>query len=348
MSVWCIVIARDAVLRPVVHFAGRLGSRWVFVLRSMEVAVSERQALKVLLATPRGFCAGVQRAVDTLNFLVKNFPSPIYVFHEIIHNESVVRSFQSRGVVFVDDLASVPSGSVLVFSAHGVGGAVVEVAKDRGMRIIDATCPLVEKVHAEVRRFHAAGRRVILIGHRGHDEVQGTSGQVPGGVNVVSTAGEAARLKLEGPVGYVTQTTLSAADVAEVVEVLKSRFPDIAGPPGGDVCYATENRQRAVRSLCPLVDVVLVVGSSASSNANRLREVACEQGRAAYLLSDGRGLRTEWLTGAKIVGVTASASTPDGSVMDLLNALGRFAAIEISALDARRENVRFAMPRFAG
>ena len=201
-------------------------------------------------------------------------------------------------------------------------------------------------MHAEVRRFHAAGKRVILIGQRGHDEVQGTTGQVPGGLDVVSTASEAASLKLEGPVGYVTQTTLSSADVAEVVEVLKSRFPDISGPPGGDVCYATENRQQAVRSLCPLVDVVLVVGSRASSNANRLREVACQQGRTAYLLSDGAGLRTEWLTGAKVVGVTASASTPDGSVRDLLDALGRFAVIEISALEARSENVRFAMPRF--
>ena len=318
----------------------------IFVLRAMEMELPERHTLKVLLANPRGFCAGVRRAIDALNFLVKNFPAPIYVFHEIIHNESVVGFFRGQGVVFVDDLASVPSGSLLVFSAHGVSGAVVDVAKARGMRIIDATCPLVEKVHAEVRRFHAAGKRVILIGQRGHDEVQGTTGQVPGGLDVVSTASEAASLKLEGPVGYVTQTTLSSADVAEVVEVLKSRFPDISGPPGGDVCYATENRQQAVRSLCPLVDVVLVVGSRASSNANRLREVACQQGRTAYLLSDGAGLRTEWLTGAKVVGVTASASTPDGSVRDLLDALGRFAVIEISALEARSENVRFAMPRF--
>ncbi len=302
--------------------------------------------LKIILAQPRGFCAGVVRAIDIVEAALRKWGAPVYVFHPIVHNERVIDVLAKKGAVFVADMEHVPRGATVIFSAHGVGVRMRQAAESRELEVIDATCPLVEKVHAAVRRFDALGRRVVIVGHREHDEVQGTLGQISAPAHVISSAVEAGHVEIDGdvPLAFVTQTTLSSTDVREIVCILRARFPGIVGPDAGDICYATENRQRAVRALCAVVDIVLVVGSASSSNANRLLDVARAEGRPAYLLADGRGLQTGWFEGLRTIGLTAGASTPDDAVADVLAALARIAETEISVMAGPSETVHFKFP----
>ena len=302
--------------------------------------------LKVIIAQPRGFCAGVVRAIDIVEAALRKWGAPVYVFHPIFHNEAVVDDLAKRGAIFVADIECVPRRATVIFSAHGVGAQIRQAAESRELEVIDATCPLVQKVHAAVRRFDASGRRILIVGHREHDEVQGTMGQIAAPTQVIASAVDARNVEIDGkvPLAYVTQTTLSSTDVREIVGILRARFPGIAGPEAGDVCYASENRQRAVRALCACVDIVLVVGSASSSNANRLRDVAKAEGRPAHLLADGRGLQADWLAGLGCVGVTAGASTPDVAVADVLAALARIAETEVSVMAGPSESVHFKFP----
>ena len=302
--------------------------------------------LKLILAQPRGFCAGVVRAIDIVEVALRKWGAPVYVLHPIVHNERVVDALAKKGAIFVGDIEHVPRGAVVIFSAHGVGAQIRRAAESRELEIIDATCPLVNKVHAAVRRFDGLGRHVLIVGHREHDEVQGTLGQITAPADVISSAVEARNIEIDADVAlaFVSQTTLSSTDVREIVGILRSRFPGIAGPDAGDICYATENRQRAVRALCALVEIVLVVGSASSSNANRLLDVAHAEGRPAYLLEDGRGLQGCWFEGLARIGLTAGASTPDDAVADVLAALARIAELEISVMAGPRESVHFKFP----
>jgi 4-hydroxy-3-methylbut-2-enyl diphosphate reductase len=302
--------------------------------------------MRVVLAQPRGFCAGVERAIAIVERALEKFGPPIYVRHEIVHNRHVVERLRAKGVRFVEEVADVPPGGITIFSAHGVARAVVDDAGQRALPVIDATCPLVSKVHLEGQRYARQGREVVLIGHAGHPEIEGTMGQIPGKVHLIATAADVAKLNVTDPemVAYVTQTTLSVDDTKAVITALKERYPSIVGPDTKDICYATQNRQQAVRALAKVVDVILVVGSKNSSNSNRLREIAAELGVPSYLIEDGRHLDPAWVAGADAVGVTAGASAPEQLVEEVVDALGALAAVELSVLPGIDENVRFRMP----
>jgi 4-hydroxy-3-methylbut-2-en-1-yl diphosphate reductase len=304
--------------------------------------------MRVILAQPRGFCAGVERAIEIVERALEKYGPPVYVRHEIVHNRHVVERLKQMGAVFVEELDEVPTGATTIFSAHGVAHVVEQMADQRELQVIDATCPLVSKVHNEGRRYHAQGREVILIGHAGHPEVEGTMGQIPGGVLLISNVEDVAKLTVKdaSKVAYVTQTTLSVDDTRAVIDALKARFPAIVGPDTKDICYATQNRQRAVRELASSykVEVMLVVGAPNSSNSNRLREIAVELGVPAYLIEDGSGLKPQWLEGVETVGLTAGASAPDELVHDVIEALERLGPVEIVRQKGVEENIRFRMP----
>jgi 4-hydroxy-3-methylbut-2-en-1-yl diphosphate reductase len=303
--------------------------------------------MRIILAQPRGFCAGVERAIEIVEKALEKYGPPIYVRHEIVHNRHVVERLRAKGAVFVDDLDEIPRGSVTIFSAHGVSSAVEDEAARRDLPVIDATCPLVSKVHSEGQRYAGQDREIILVGHEGHPEIEGTMGRINGKVYLISTAAEVAALKVSNPskLAYITQTTLSVDDTRAVIDALRARFPDIVGPDTKDICYATQNRQRAVRELAQHADVVLVVGAANSSNSNRLREIAAEQGVAAYLIADADALQPQWLEGAATVGITAGASAPEELVQRLIDRLGELGAVEVEPLPGITENVRFHMPR---
>jgi 4-hydroxy-3-methylbut-2-enyl diphosphate reductase len=302
--------------------------------------------MRVILAQPRGFCAGVVRAIDIVEKALDKYGEPVYVRHEIVHNKHVVDTLKNKGARFVEELDEVPEGAVTVFSAHGVPQSVVKTAQDRGLPVLDATCPLVSKVHNQGKRYVAHGRTLILIGHAGHPEVEGTMGQVPGPVLLVQNVEDVAALTLpaDTPVAYITQTTLSVDDTKDIIAALQARFTDIQGPDIRDICYATQNRQSAVRDLSKLVDVILVVGAANSSNSNRLREIGTEVGVASYLIADGSELNPDWLKDAKAVGITAGASAPEVLVDDVIEALRRIGPVKVSVLPGREENIEFRLP----
>jgi 4-hydroxy-3-methylbut-2-enyl diphosphate reductase len=301
----------------------------------------------VVLAQPRGFCAGVVRAIEIVERALELHGAPVYVFHEIVHNGHVVADLRARGAVFVDDLDSVPRGAVLVFSAHGVSRAVVAKAQGRDLDVIDATCPLVTKVHLQAQRYSRMGFSVIVIGHRGHEEVEGTMGSVDAPVHLVSSAQDVAQLPLgpDTPLAYVTQTTLSLDDTREVIAALEARFPAIVGPHVDDICYATQNRQNAVRMMAAEVDVVIVVGARNSSNSARLREVAAQCGTEAHLVQDAHEIEAGWIgRGVRRVGVTAGASTPEVLVQQVCDRLRALGASDVRKLDGVHENIVFRLP----
>ncbi len=302
--------------------------------------------MRVILAQPRGFCAGVVRAIDTVERALEKYGPPVYVRHEIVHNKFVVESLKSKGAVFVEELSEVPPHAVTIFSAHGVSSAVEADAAGRQLAVINATCPLVTKVHNQGKRYAGQGRVLILIGHAGHPEVEGTQGQIPTQVHLVQTVEDVESLDIavDTPVAYVTQTTLSVDDTRAIIAALERRFRNILGPDTKDICYATQNRQAAVRELSKLVDVILVVGAKNSSNSNRLREIGTESGIPSYLIADGRELEPEWLVGARAVGITAGASAPEVLVEDVINALGCLGPIKVLTLPGREETIEFRLP----
>jgi 4-hydroxy-3-methylbut-2-enyl diphosphate reductase len=303
--------------------------------------------MEVILANPRGFCAGVDRAIEIVERALERYGAPIYVRHEIVHNRFVVDGLRAKGAVFVEELDEVPPGATVIFSAHGVSKAVQRVAAERGLRVFDATCPLVTKVHVELAKRRAEDREVVMIGHRGHPEVEGTMGQSTGGMYLVENVDDVARLTVRDPakLAYVTQTTLSVDDAAAIVEALRGRFPGIIGPKKDDICYATQNRQDAVKLLAREVDVVIVVGSPNSSNSNRLREVAEHMGVPAYMVDDADHLRAEWLAGKRRVGVTAGASAPEVLVQDVVDRLKALGAGSVRSLAGVAEHVSFPLPK---
>jgi len=300
----------------------------------------------VMLAQPRGFCAGVIRAIDIVEHALERFGAPVYVRHEIVHNRHVVESLRAKGARFVEHLAEVPTGAITVFSAHGVARMVEDDASTRGLRVLDATCPLVAKVHGQGKRYVAQGRVVILIGHAGHPEVEGTMGQIPGPVVLVQNEHDVEHLALaaETPVAYITQTTLSVDDTRQVIAALKRRFVDIVGPDVDDICYATQNRQSAVRELAKVAGVILVVGAKNSSNSNRLREIGVECGVPSYLIADGSELDAAWVRDAAVVGITAGASAPETLVDGVVNVLRTLGATRVSVLPGIEEKVEFRLP----
>ncbi|HEX9648745.1 MAG TPA: 4-hydroxy-3-methylbut-2-enyl diphosphate reductase [Alphaproteobacteria bacterium] len=302
--------------------------------------------MRVILAQPRGFCAGVERAIEIVESAINRYGKPVYVRHEIVHNKRVVEELRAKGAVFVEELDEVPENGVTVFSAHGVSQKVTDDARRRELPVIDATCPLVAKVHKEAQRYAAQGRQVILIGHKGHPEVEGTSGRVPGGVLLVSSPGEVAQLEVRDPnmLAYVTQTTLSVDDTREVIDALKVRFPTIAGPSLRDICYATQNRQTAVRRLASEVDVILVVGAQNSSNSNRLREIGEETDVPSYLIDDARAIDPAWIANAHTIGITAGASAPEQLVQEVIDRLREMDEVEVEVLDGVAETVQFKLP----
>lgn len=306
--------------------------------------------MEVLLAQPRGFCAGVDRAIDIVERALAAYGAPIYVRHEIVHNRFVVDDLRAKGAVFVDELDEVPPEGIVVFSAHGVSRAIQDEAKRRGLHVFDATCPLVTKVHVEVAKMRSAGREIIMIGHAGHPEVEGTMGQTDGGMHLVETVEDVDRLQVRDPdsLAFVTQTTLSLDDAAAVIAALKRRFPSIAEPKKADICYATQNRQDAVKFLAPQVDVVIVVGSENSSNSNRLREVAERFGVPSYLVDTPEHLDPAWVHGRQRVGITAGASAPEVLVEALIARLKELGARSVRPLDGVREHVVFPMPKGLG
>jgi 4-hydroxy-3-methylbut-2-enyl diphosphate reductase len=302
--------------------------------------------IRVVLAQPRGFCAGVERAIEIVERALEKYGPPIYVRHEIVHNRHVVERLRAKGAQFVDEIDEIPTGAVTIFSAHGVASAIETRAEERGLPVIDATCPLVSKVHIEGQRYANQGREIILIGHAGHPEIEGTMGRITGKVHLISRPEEVARLKVSDPekLAFITQTTLSVDDTRAVIEALKARFPSIVGPDTKDICYATQNRQRATLELAKIVDVVLVVGAPNSSNSNRLREIAAEFGVPSYLIEDAKALDPSWLQGVSAVGITAGASAPDELVEELVERLRELDEIAIQRLPGVTENVRFRMP----
>jgi 4-hydroxy-3-methylbut-2-enyl diphosphate reductase len=306
--------------------------------------------MEVVLAQPRGFCAGVDRAIEIVERALAIHGAPVYVRHEIVHNRYVVDALRSKGAVFVDELDQVPSGSIVIFSAHGVPKAVEADASVRGLRVFDATCPLVTKVHIEVAKMRAAGREIVMIGHAGHPEVEGTMGQTDGGMYLVETVDDVERLQVRDPaaLAYVTQTTLSLDDAAAVIGALKRRFPAIAEPKKADICYATQNRQDAVKFMAPQVDVVIVVGSVNSSNSNRLREVAERFGVPAHLVDGADSIDPAWIAGRQRVGVTAGASAPEVLVDAVVNRLRELGAASVRPLSGVEENVVFPLPKGLG
>jgi 4-hydroxy-3-methylbut-2-en-1-yl diphosphate reductase len=300
--------------------------------------MTSTKIMRVILAQPRGFCAGVERAIDIVERALQKFGPPIYVRHEIVHNRHVVEDLRARGAVFVDELDEVPEGAWTVFSAHGVARKVVQV--------IDATCPLVAKVHAEGRRYANQGREIVLIGHAGHAEVEGTIGQIDGTVYLVQTTEDAETLEVrnKSKLAYITQTTLSVDDTRHIIAALKTRFPAIVGPDVKDICYATQNRQEAVHQLAGQVELILVVGSKNSSNSNRLREIGAELGHPAYLIDDASALKAEWFEGISTVGLTAGASAPEVLVQGVIEGLKRFGQVKVELLAGTPEDVKFKLP----
>jgi 4-hydroxy-3-methylbut-2-enyl diphosphate reductase len=298
------------------------------------------------LAQPRGFCAGVERAIEIVERALARFGPPVYVRHEIVHNRHVVESLRAKGAVFVESLDDIPEGAVTIFSAHGVPESVQTEAKRRGLPVIDATCPLVSKVHKEGQNHAQKGREVILIGHEGHPEVEGTRGRIPGGVHLVSSTGDVETIKVMNPdmVAYVTQTTLSVDETRDIIAALKQRFPKIVGPDVRDICYATQNRQTAARQLADAADILLVVGARNSSNSNRLREIGAEMCVPSYLIDDADALDPQWLDGVTTVGITAGASAPEELVLDLIHRLGDFGKVEVSEVGGIEENMHFKLP----
>ncbi len=303
--------------------------------------------MELLLANPRGFCAGVDRAIEMVERALTLHGAPIYVRHEVVHNEFVVANLRKKGAVFIDDLADVPAGSILIFSAHGVSQAVRSEAAARGFTIFDATCPLVTKVHTEVARLRERGKEIIMIGHAGHPEVEGTMGQGDGSMYLVESPADAQLLEVKDPnnIAFVTQTTLSMDDTAAIIAVLKARFPGITGPKKNDICYATQNRQDAVKNLASQCDVVIVVGSPSSSNSNRLREVAHNMNVPAYLVDNAEELQAEWLSGKLHIGISAGASAPEVLVQDVIARLQELGATSVRELDGISENVVFPIPK---
>ena len=305
-----------------------------------------KSEMKILLAQPRGFCAGVVRAIEIVERALEKYGPPVYVRHEIVHNKYVVESLKAKGAVFVEDLHEVPANAITVFSAHGVAKSVEEEAAARGLPVLNATCPLVTKVHNQGKRYVSKGRKLVLIGHEGHPEVVGTMGQVPGPVILVQSVEDVAApgLPSEEPMAFITQTTLSVDDTRDIIAALEDRFSDLEGPDTRDICYATQNRQSSVRDLSKLVDVILVVGATNSSNSNRLREIGTEVGVPSYLIADGSQLNPEWLKDAKTVGITAGASAPEVLVDDVIDALRRIGPVTVSVLPGREENIEFRLP----
>jgi len=299
-----------------------------------------------MLASPRGFCAGVERAIEIVERALELRGAPIYVRHEIVHNKYVVEDLRAKGAVFVEELAEVPAGATVIFSAHGVSKEVRSEAERRGLKVFDATCPLVTKVHVEVTKMLREGYEIVMIGHRGHPEAEGTMGQAGGGMHLVETVEDVATLRpASAKLSYVTQTTLSVDDAAAVIAALKARFPRIVGPKKDDICYATQNRQDAVKFMAPQCDVVIVVGSPNSSNSNRLREVSENMGVPAYLVDDASDLRPEWVAGKRRVGITAGASAPEVLVEELIARLKSLGAKSVRPLEGIAENVVFTLPR---
>ncbi|MUI14624.1 4-hydroxy-3-methylbut-2-enyl diphosphate reductase [Massilia dura] len=302
---------------------------------------------EILLAQPRGFCAGVDRAIEIVERALQQFGAPIYVRHEIVHNAYVVADLRAKGAIFIEDLDDVPAGNTLVFSAHGVSKAVRAEAEARGLSIFDATCPLVTKVHVEVAKMRKTGCEIIMIGHDGHPEVEGTMGQAEEGMHLVETIDDVATLRVNNPehLAYVSQTTLSVDDTAEIIAALKARFPAIQEPKKGDICYATTNRQEAVKFMAPQVEVVVVVGSPNSSNSNRLREVARKMGTPAYMVDRADQIDPAWLEGHQRIGVTAGASAPEVLVQAVINRLKELGARSVRPLEGVEENVTFPLPK---
>ena len=302
--------------------------------------------MKVILAQPRGFCAGVVRAIEIVERALAKYGAPIYVRHEIVHNRRVVEALEAKGARFVEDLSEVPPGAVTIFSAHGVSRAVESDAEERGLPVLDATCPLVTKVHLQGKRYVEQGRSLVLIGHVGHPEVEGTIGRIDGPVHVVQNELDVEKLNLPrtAPMAYVTQTTLSVDDTRDIIDALKRRFDDIVGPGIRDICYATQNRQSAVRELTQMVDLILVVGAPNSSNSNRLREIGAEANIPSYLISDSSELDPTWLDGIDTVGITAGASAPEELVEEVVAALRHIASVDVSTLPGVEEKYSFRLP----
>ena len=303
--------------------------------------------MEVLLANPRGFCAGVERAIEIVERALELHGAPIYVRHEIVHNRYVVESLRAKGAVFVDELDQVPAGGIVIFSAHGVAKAVEAEAERRGLRVFDATCPLVTKVHIEVAKMLRDGYEIVMIGHKGHPEAEGTMGQAAAGIHLVETLDDVAALQVASRdrLAYVTQTTLSVDDARAMIQALRQRFPAIRGPKKDDICYATQNRQDAVKLMAPQCDVVIVVGSPNSSNSNRLREVAEHMGASAYMVDSAADLRPEWIAGKRRVGVSAGASAPEVLVRELIDRLKALGASSVRTLEGITEEVVFSLPR---
>ncbi|QHE91675.1 4-hydroxy-3-methylbut-2-enyl diphosphate reductase [Pandoraea fibrosis] len=302
--------------------------------------------MQVFLAQPRGFCAGVIRAIEIVERALEKYGAPVYVRHEIVHNKHVVDSLKAKGARFIDELSEAPAGAVTIFSAHGVARVVEQEAQTRGLKVLNATCPLVTKVHIQGKNYVSAGREVILIGHAGHPEVEGTMGQIDGPVHLVQTEEDVDALPLADntPLSYVTQTTLSVDETRGIIAALQRRFTNIVGPNTKDICYATQNRQTAVRELCERVDVLLVVGATNSSNSNRLREIGSEMGLPSYLVADGSEVNPEWVRGQARIGITAGASAPEQMVEDVIDALRRIDTVEVTLMDGIEETIQFRLP----
>lgn len=303
--------------------------------------------MQIILAQPRGFCAGVKRAIEIVEKALEKFGAPIYVRHEIVHNKYVVDDLIAKGVVFVNEIDEVPDGAVTIFSAHGVSQKVIDSAEIRHLPIIDATCPLVTKVHKEAQRSEEAGNQIILIGHNGHPEVEGTSGQVKGEVILVENIADVAKIKVidEKSLSYVTQTTLSVDDTKDIIDALKLRFPDIQGSGTKDICYATQNRQDAVRKLAKMTDIILVIGSKNSSNSNRLCDLAREMGVTSYLINDASDINLQWFNGVANIGITAGASAPEILIDKIISFFQEKYDVKISTMDGEPENVVFKLPK---
>jgi 4-hydroxy-3-methylbut-2-enyl diphosphate reductase len=317
------------------------------VVSSVDLKNLPSQGAEIVLAQPRGFCAGVDRAIDIVERALELHGAPIYVRHEIVHNRYVVEDLRTKGAVFIEELEQVPAGGIVVFSAHGVSKAVRYEAEGRGLQVFDATCPLVTKVHIEVERMRAAGREIIMIGHKGHPEVEGTIGQADDGMYLVETVQDVLALQVKDPaqLAFVTQTTLSVDDAAEVAAALRTKYPSIIEPKKSDICYATQNRQDAVKILAPESDLVLVVGSANSSNSNRLREVAERKGIPAYLIDGAESIDPAWLVGRSRIGISAGASAPELLVQQVIDRLKSLGAISVRTMQGLHENVSFPLPK---
>jgi len=302
--------------------------------------------MRVILAQPRGFCAGVVRAIEIVERALDKYQAPVYVRHEIVHNRHVVDSLKEKGAIFIEEIDQAPDGAHLVFSAHGVAKSVFNAAARRGLPVLDATCPLVSKVHTQAKRYVRYGRTMILIGHAGHPEVEGTIGQIDAPVHLISTVADVAALDIPcgQPLAYVTQTTLSVDDTKAVIEALKARFSDIVGPDTTDICYATQHRQTAVRDMCRMADVILVVGAKNSSNSNRLCEIGREEGIPSYLIADASALDPTWLDGKERVGLTAGASAPEELILEVIEALRKLGPVSVEPMDGVKEDIEFRLP----